>query len=745
MNKFLKILLILVGAVAALIIAAMIVLPMVVDPNDYKDEIAALVKENTGRELVFSGDLKLSVFPWLGVEIGPTRLSDDPAFGKRDFVSLQGVDVKVALLPLLSGSYKVKNLTLSGLNVVLTRDAKGRGNWESLGGAAEAAPQAAEPKGQEKTAEPATAEGAGGLPDVTVGAVSVTDAQVAYQDLATGESYTITGLTLQTGRLQLADPSAFTDLTLAFKARSAKPAIDADVTLSARANMNEDKKLFALRDLDLKAAARGSVFPSGQADAAVTAQAIDVDMGAQRAAVQGLTLAAYKLRLAADATVTGLDAAPAYSGALTLEPGDLRAALAALGSPLPEMKDPAALTRVGAKVRFEGTTARAAIPELALDLDGAAVTGAARADDFTHPTVSFALAADALDADRYMSKGGAAKAEPAASGQKAEKKDGAKDGGKDAGLIDEATRKALRALVLDGKVDVGALTVSGARLEKVHMTVTARDGLLRIDPLTALLYGGSYKTTAQLDVRPAAPAFKLDASLDKLGLGNLLKDMTGNEFLSGNTDLALNLAGAGNDAKALLRSLSGAANLAVLDGAFHGFQIVPNDTAKHLQNDAQRKALESAGKRQEFDAIRASFKIARGVVSNNDLSLASKNLNAKGGGIVDLAAGKMDYLAYVDIPAMPLLPLRADGPLDDLSYGLDTTEFAKGLAKSVLNAPVNLGKSVLGGVGGALGLTDDDSAKKSSGSSGSGTSGSSDKSSGGLLDSIGSIFGGSKK
>jgi Uncharacterized protein involved in outer membrane biogenesis len=65
MGKLIKIL---VGLVLMIVVAA-IALPMVIDPNDYREEIQAAVKDKTGRDLAINGDLSLSVFPWIGVGI----------------------------------------------------------------------------------------------------------------------------------------------------------------------------------------------------------------------------------------------------------------------------------------------------------------------------------------------------------------------------------------------------------------------------------------------------------------------------------------------------------------------------------------------------------------------------------------------------------------------------------------------------------------------------------------------------
>ncbi len=90
MKKALKIVLWLFGAIVALVLIAAIVLPMVLDPNDFRDEIGAAVAKQTGRELQIEGDLELSVIPWLGVRVGPTRLSNAEGFGDEPMLAIQG-------------------------------------------------------------------------------------------------------------------------------------------------------------------------------------------------------------------------------------------------------------------------------------------------------------------------------------------------------------------------------------------------------------------------------------------------------------------------------------------------------------------------------------------------------------------------------------------------------------------------------------------------------------------------------
>src|SRR5678815_5006052 len=89
------------GLIGLIVIGLVLVL-LFVDPNDYRDDIEKMVEEKTGRELTLSGDLKLSVFPWIALETGPASLGDAPGFGPEPFVSIKEAHLGVRLMPLLS-------------------------------------------------------------------------------------------------------------------------------------------------------------------------------------------------------------------------------------------------------------------------------------------------------------------------------------------------------------------------------------------------------------------------------------------------------------------------------------------------------------------------------------------------------------------------------------------------------------------------------------------------------------------
>lgn len=79
MKSLFKVFAWLIGIVVVLVAAVAIGVLTLVDPNDFKEEIAAAAKENTGRELTIEGDMEMTLFPWLGVKIGKVTLGNAPA------------------------------------------------------------------------------------------------------------------------------------------------------------------------------------------------------------------------------------------------------------------------------------------------------------------------------------------------------------------------------------------------------------------------------------------------------------------------------------------------------------------------------------------------------------------------------------------------------------------------------------------------------------------------------------------
>lgn len=119
---------------AALVAAALVGVP--VDASRWRAPLAERLGAVLGRPVALDGPLRLVVGlgPRLRAEV--VRLPNPPGFPSADFLRAGEASLSVDLLPLLSGTVRVRELALRDVALRLERDAGGRGSWA---GAADAA------------------------------------------------------------------------------------------------------------------------------------------------------------------------------------------------------------------------------------------------------------------------------------------------------------------------------------------------------------------------------------------------------------------------------------------------------------------------------------------------------------------------------------------------------------------------------------------------------------------------------
>ncbi|HVL02297.1 MAG TPA: AsmA family protein, partial [Dongiaceae bacterium] len=239
--------------VVALLVLAVGALVLLVDPNDYRDDISRLAKENAGIELKLGGDLGWSFYPVLGFranDVGLSFRSDAP-----QLVQVDAFSVGVRLLPLLSKKIDVDGLDISGLKAHLIVDAQGQTNWQPPSGAAPVAVDDNQPTIPPQTGTAPASSEAGGTPDIRIPQVTVRDSQIIYEDQQSKAAYTV-----DLPSLELTDVNLNEAFPLALQARVRDNAkLDVTVDLKTQVRADLAGKQFAAQDLDL-AATVGGIF-----------------------------------------------------------------------------------------------------------------------------------------------------------------------------------------------------------------------------------------------------------------------------------------------------------------------------------------------------------------------------------------------------------------------------------------------------------------------------------------------------
>jgi uncharacterized protein involved in outer membrane biogenesis len=124
-----KILSVLVGGIMVLA-GGLFAVWLSINPNDYRERVAAAVKQSTGRDLIL-GDVHLSVFPRVALVFGPGSLGNRPGAGGREpLLIFDHAAVRVRLIPLLGKRLEVKRVAIDGLNVRVGSEGEGAaGTW----------------------------------------------------------------------------------------------------------------------------------------------------------------------------------------------------------------------------------------------------------------------------------------------------------------------------------------------------------------------------------------------------------------------------------------------------------------------------------------------------------------------------------------------------------------------------------------------------------------------------------------
>jgi AsmA protein len=241
--KILKYTLYAIVGLVVLVVLAIVVAVATFDPNQYKGELAKVVKDKTGRTLTVDGKIGLTFYPSIGVAVGKTTLSERNS--AKTFARIDDVKVSLAVLPLLSKQVVIDRVILSGLNVDLVQDKDGKTNFADLaGGGGPSAPAPA--KAPETKPAPK-----GERVQLNVAGVEVKASSASWTDEATGARYKATIDKLETGRIASGVPGK---LSLAMRVEATQPKADYKVDLSGQYRLDLEKQSYALSGMEFKVA-----------------------------------------------------------------------------------------------------------------------------------------------------------------------------------------------------------------------------------------------------------------------------------------------------------------------------------------------------------------------------------------------------------------------------------------------------------------------------------------------------------
>lgn len=286
------------------------------DANLYKQDLSDLVRQQTGRELQFFGDVGLTIYPALGMKLGAMSFSNAPGFGAQSMIKVNKVSISVDVASLVRLSPQVDQLLLDDLEINLQINKAGKSNWDDLikpdAKASPATSESAATTGDQETLE---IEGA-------FGGINMKNARLVWKDDQAGVEYRIKDLDFTTGRIT---PDAPFSLQL-HMALQTGDGIDANIDLVGQVQYLINDALLKINDFNLGIAAQGSMLPLGKMQVDILSQSTTLDLQHNSVKLKGLELGLDDSRLKGSIDVTDFSK-PAIEFVLASEMLDIDALL----------------------------------------------------------------------------------------------------------------------------------------------------------------------------------------------------------------------------------------------------------------------------------------------------------------------------------------------------------------------------------------------------------------------------------
>lgn len=467
MSKGVKILLWIVAVVAILAIVAFAAIKIYVTEERVRAWVIPPLEERLGRKVSFdSVSVGLTGFHLLGFDL---RSAGAPA----PLVAADGVEIAWRLMPLLSGTLEVDNVTLANPEIHIERLKDGTLDIDDLINKG-----ASEPSTEKSDESRSSGQGGEKGIDVAVRRISVVDARASFTDRMPAKpvSYSVEELNLEVVELSNKAPFDFT-LSAGFPTvggahLSAKGRID-PIGKAINTNIN-------LSSLDLKSAL-GLV---GESPVSAGTLSMNLDFSGRERRMGDLS---------GDIKVAGL----------ILEEGGRR------GVPT----DISLSTKLSCPIDSHVIT----VEKLSMNAGGQALSCTG---EFTHgdrPDFNLSIESPSISVDKLL-----AILPPAAD-------ENSKPGGSNGSGTAAPKAAAPSPIPVDGVVDlsIGELLASGFKVERVKATAALKNSKVTVTPLAAELYGGSFGGILSANLKEAGPPVNMDISMNGVQLSGLLGAVDG--------------------------------------------------------------------------------------------------------------------------------------------------------------------------------------------------------------------------
>ncbi len=613
-----------------LVLCLLIILPFVVNIKDIVAAQIPAIEKQLHRKISI-GDVKLTLLTGVGAEIKNVSISNHPDFRKEAFVSMESLQAKVRLLPLLKKTVTISSISIRKPDILIEKDAGGRMNFADMITPKETPePKQAETGTKEPPKDPLAL-----LQTFQVSNLSIKDARFRFFDAShpgTAKEYALDRLNLsldaayspQEIRLDL-DTDVTVIVSDVFPKDSGAPLSIRCTTVLGKDSIQIEQLKLVLGEMAFTAAAQIQNFTAPRIEGKMSLEPTSLDALAKILPVLKPFDLKGKLALP-DLRITGtvdeLKALKGISGNLTLQNGSVTPA--ALEKTIEKIQVSAALA--GKDVKIQEISFQVGPSDIRID---------AVIQNILKPAVSFQLASSNLDIDALLPP--PSKTQPV---------EGKKEPTQTPDTKGEASKpKKAPDLKVNGRVAIKKCTVNHMQLDDVTAELEYVNAIALLKNLRFTAFGGTVATSARVDLADMqTPKWNIDLSTEKINANSALSQLSSlKDTLYGDVNTTLSLQGTGKDWPSISKSMDGKGSASVANGKFASVNLLDavGQSLLHFQGlGLLAQTLSPQGgtplKETAFQDLTGKLAILEGKIQVEALKLAARDFLLSGGGKIGL-------------------------------------------------------------------------------------------------------------
>ncbi|VAW60839.1 hypothetical protein MNBD_GAMMA09-1542 [hydrothermal vent metagenome] len=694
--KFIKVsLLIVVGLIVVVLLVGGIFLASL-NTGKYEAIAAKQVKQRTGRDLSI-GEIKLSFFPWLGIELQQLSLSNATGFKPQYMVKIDSLDVHLQLMALLMQEIRVDTIRVHGLQLALGRNKKAETNWDDILQKLQSKEAQTKVRGLAVEDKKTPEEQAVSAVSILVNGVELKNAEIRWQDDTTAQTISLRQVNLITGAYQAEKPLSVSvsgnielselqsdikmqlQTAVEFNAQTQQLTLDqlvlnidtalqkmgieqAAVTLKTGLQADLKNQIFKLPQMVLTLKASGDAIPGNKIQAEIKT-AINLNLQQQTADIEKLTVNAQVnsqgIKLQGDIALKKLIDAPQIDGQLRVDEFNPATLAKKLAIELPPTQSKEALKKLAIRFDVSANEHSVQLKKINIQLDQSSLKGIVSISQFEQPAIRYQLKLDRINLDNYLPPAAASTA--AGSAKVSPNRSGSVAGNVDTPI--DLPVELLRSLNIQGDFSASNITAYQQAISSLNIKVQAKEGLIKLPVISAKVLDGKISALVQLDVRNQLPRYKLqtkaeNVDADKL-LSPMLEKMLGEKALrlAGIADLTVDVNSQGRSVNQLISNSNGQLKLNVGKATLQGVDTEYFAQKKVFRYMEKKKLPVPEEWKRDYSPkditalkmARASAVLRNGVLNNQDLLLHASRFKVTGAGKINLLTQNIDYRMIIDV------------------------------------------------------------------------------------------------